>query len=53
MEQRNLDKAKIIDKIKLFEKTGEIVYTNFLDPAEIIELDSLYSKYPHFFVWWI
>ncbi len=48
MEQRSLDKAKIIDKIKLFEKTGEIVYTNFLDPAEIIELDSLYSKYPHF-----
>ena len=47
MEKENISKAKILDKIKLYEKTGEIAFTNFLDPAEIVELSSLYNKLPH------
>ena len=48
MKKEDLSKAKILDKIKQYEKTGEIAVTNFLDPREIIEYENLYYKVPHY-----
>ncbi len=45
MDDKVLVKSKIIDKINLYEKTGEIQVTNFLDPLDIIENASIYNKY--------
>ena len=47
MEKGNLSKVKILDKIRQYEKTGDMVCTDFLDPAEIIENKGVYSKVPH------
>ncbi len=47
MEKGNLSKIKILDKIRQYEKTGDIQYTDFLDPAELIESKSTYDKYIH------
>ena len=47
MDDKALVKSKIIDKINIYEKTGEIQATNFLDPLDIIENASIYSKYLH------
>lgn len=47
MEQKELCKAKILDKIKIYEKSGEIVSTLFLNPSEIVEHGSIYEKYLH------
>lgn len=47
MEQKELCKAKILDKIKIYEKTGEIVSTFFLNPSEIFEHENIYDKYLH------
>ena len=46
MDNNVLTKSKIIDKIKIYEKTGEIQVTNFLDPLDIIECASIYNKFP-------
>ncbi len=35
MEQKDLIKAKILDKIRQYEKTGECVATSFLTPRRI------------------
>jgi RNA-binding protein YlmH len=47
MEKNELSKIKILDKIRLYEKTGAIQSTTFLDPSEIIQNKNLYSKIPH------
>ena len=44
MEKKDLIKAKIIDKIRQYEKTGEITCTCFLTPSEIIENKNLFEK---------
>jgi len=36
MEQKNLVKAKILDKIRLYEKAGKCCATCFLTPRRII-----------------
>ena len=48
MEKNDITKSRILDKIKSYEKSGEIVSTAFLDPREIIEYESLYRKIPHY-----
>ena len=48
MDKSNIGKVKIIDKIRLYEKTGAIVSNCFLDPREIVEYESIYSKYEFF-----
>jgi len=47
MKKENLSIAKVADKIKIYEKTGKIVTTNFLDPAEIMDVENLISKLPN------
>ena len=47
MDKENLEKIKVIDKIRLYEKTNKLVATNFLDPREVFELESIYKNYPH------
>lgn len=48
MKKENLSKAKILDKIRQYEKTKETATTCFLDPAELIEYQSIYDKVPHY-----
>ena len=45
MDNRVLVKSKIIDKINIYEKTGEVQATNFLDPLDIVENAPIYNKY--------
>ena len=40
--------AKIVDKIKSYEKTGKVISTQFLDPAELIEIEKLINKVPNY-----
>lgn len=47
MRKENLAIAKIVDKIKLYEKTGKQVSTCFLDPAELIDAEAIISKVPN------
>ena len=47
MRKENLAIAKIVDKIKLCEKTGKLVSTCFLDPAELIDVENIISKVPN------
>lgn len=49
MNKEQLSMAKVLDKIKIYEKTGEMVSTNFLDPAEQIEVQNLINKVPNYF----
>lgn len=48
MDNKALVKSKIIDKLNIYEKTGDIQATNFLDPLDIIENASIYSKHLHY-----
>ena len=48
MNKEDANKARVLDKIKQYEKTGEVLATTFLDPKEIFELSSVYEKYPHY-----
>ena len=48
MDDKALVRSKIIDKINIYEKTGEVQATSFLDPLDIIENASIYNKYLHF-----
>lgn len=41
--------AKISDKIKKYQKTQKICNTNFLNPAEIIEIEHMVNKVPNCF----
>lgn len=41
--------AKIADKVKKYEKIGEICNTNFLDPAEILDARSVVKNFPNCF----
>lgn len=49
MKKEQLTIAKVSDKIRKYQKTGAICNTYFLDPAEIIDVESLVSKIPHCF----
>lgn len=50
MKREKLSMMKVLDKIKIYEKTEKMVSTNFLDPAEQMEVQNLLSKVPnHFF----
>ena len=49
MNKEQLTIAKITDKIKKYEKTGEICSTNFLDPSEIVDAESIIRRYPNCF----
>lgn len=46
MKEEQLIIAKILDKIKKYEKTGSFCSTNFLDPLEILETEHLVKKFP-------
>ena len=48
MKKEQLVVARVADKIRKYEKTGELCYTNFLDPSEIIEVESMLSKVPNY-----
>ena len=48
MKKDNISKAKILDKIRQYEKTGEVVATSFLDPSEVAEYQNVFSKVPHY-----
>ena len=45
MDNKVLVKSKIVDKINIYDKSGEIQATNFLDPLDIIENAPIYNKY--------
>ena len=47
MKKEQLPLIKVLDKIKIFEKKQEITHTNFLDPAEQIEIQNVIRKVPH------
>ena len=47
MKKEQLPLIKVLDKIKIFEKKQEIAHTNFLDPAEQIEIQNVIRKVPH------
>ena len=47
MENEKLIQAKIIDKIKLSEKTNKLTYTNMLDPIEFAKVINLLKQTPH------
>lgn len=47
MKKEQFVVAKIVDKIRLYEKTGKLVSTQFLDPSEILEVENLISKLPN------
>lgn len=47
MEKEKLSIAKIADKIKIYEKSGKVISTNFLDPSEIMDVENLISKLPN------
>lgn len=47
MNKEQLVIAKIADKIKKYQKTGEVLSTNFLDPSEIINVQGILSKLPN------
>ena len=47
MEKDNLEKVKVIDKIRIYEKNNKVVSTNFLDPREIFELEHIYGRYSY------
>lgn len=49
MNKEQLSMVKVLDKIKLYEKTGKVVSTNFLDPAEQMEVQNLVNKVPNYF----
>lgn len=49
MKKEQLTIAKIVDKIKKYEKTGEVCATNFLDPAESIDVEPVVRKYSNCF----
>jgi len=49
MKKEQLTVAKVSDKIKKYQKTGLACATNFLDPAEVIDVQHLVSKIPHSF----
>ena len=48
MDKYKLFLAKITDKIKHNEKTGEPTHTSFLDPAEQVEAETLLRDIPHY-----
>lgn len=45
MNKEQLTIAKVADKIKKYEKTGEVCASNFLDPSEIVDAEVLVRKY--------
>lgn len=47
MNKEQLIVAKITDKIKKYQKTGEACCTNFLDPSEVIDALGLVNKLPN------
>lgn len=47
MEKEDLNKVKIIDKIRLYQKTDVPTCTSFLSPGEILENENLLKKIPH------
>lgn len=47
MKKENLSIAKVLDKIKLYEKTGKIISSCFLDPSELIDVENIISKVPN------
>lgn len=49
MKKEQLSMVKVLDKKKAYEKTGKIVNTSFLDPAEQLEVQNLISKVPNCF----
>ncbi len=49
MKKEQLTVAKIADKIKKYEKSGEVCTTNFLDPAESIDAEPIVRKYTNCF----
>ncbi len=48
MKKEDLSKAKIIDKIRQYEKSGEVTTTTFLDPREVFEYQNIYSNVPYY-----
>ncbi len=44
MQKEDINKAKIIDKIRQFEKTNVACATCFLDPREIFEFENIYKN---------
>lgn len=44
MKKENLSIAKVVDKMKLYEKTGKIISSSFLDPSELIDIENIISK---------
>ena len=47
MKKENLSIAKIVDKMKLYEKTGKIISSCFLDPSELVDVENIISKVPN------
>ena len=49
MNKEQLTIAKVADKIRKYEKTGEVCASNFLDPSEIVDAQVIARKYLSFF----
>lgn len=49
MEKEKLLLARVSDKMKQYKKTGEIVFTSFLDPLEQSECEGILRDIPHVF----
>ena len=49
MKKEQLTIAKVLDKVKKYQKTGWVCNTNFLDPAEVAEIEPVVNKFPHCF----
>ena len=47
MKKEQLTVAKCMDKIKIYNKTGKVISTNFLDPAEIMDIEPIIRNVVH------